>query len=384
MHWQPMHTRASCLSLPFIKTQEVGMHELATSQSLTRNRVILLIALSCLLIGRTQISLCEETVGISSQNARYLEFKQFLSNKRPPIAYVNVARSSLFYFNNGKQWTNDVEYEASLQPNTFYVKQLGTSYDPNTNSCTIAGVSYFDKWYVNEYYQVTIASQDPAISGTNTPLEKITAERLNLLEDVLNLGIFGLNSHSVIWSNDNFVAVATRPEESINVSGHIVGDNASRPDYMEYRCSNRKELTYKVTFKYIDDGNRPSWMPYKIITAVSSLQPGARVISFNNTVEQLVIGLTNVGKFGYVYKDFLPLYFSVTNGNLVVYSNGVGYVRLGNSYQTVLSPTTTLLSNPRKLKAVRILFYIVIFLSVIIFWWLATRGPQGNETDKNK
>src|ERR1700679_1829378 len=133
-----------------------------------------------LFLGNAQISRCQETATNSSQNTRYLEFKEFLSGKRPSIAYVKGARSSLLYFNNGKPWTTDVEYVASLQPNTYYIKQLGTSYDPDTNKFTIAGTSYLEKWYINEYSQVTIARINPTISGTNTPVDQVVDDRRDI------------------------------------------------------------------------------------------------------------------------------------------------------------------------------------------------------------
>jgi hypothetical protein len=345
------------------------------------------IVLLSIFFATTLVLYSQQAVVSTNQDLHYSQFKEFLSGKRPSMAYVKGARSSLLYFNNGKPWTTDVEYVASLQPNTYYVKQLGTSYDPDTNKFTIAGASYLEKWYINEYGQVTIASRNPTISGTNTPVGQVVDDRRILIDEILNMGIFSLNSQSVLWTNDNFEAELTIPDQLVTISGHITGSNALRPDYLEYRSSNLKDTAYKVTFEYNDDGKRPSWMPYKTILVMSSLRQDAKAGPrfYTNTIEQLVMGLTNVGEFGYVYRDFLPKEVSITNRNLVVYSNGIGYVLAGNVYEKVVqSPTAPVLNSKEKLKVVRIFFCFFLLLSFITFWRLATRCRQENKPEKNK
>jgi hypothetical protein len=322
----------------------------------------------------------QQVVVTTNADLHYAQFKEFLSAARPPIANVELARSSFFYANKGKPLTHDVEYVASIQPDTFYVKQIGVLYELDTNKYTVSGFSYLDKWYINEYGQVTIISRDSKVSGTNTPQEKTISEKLSTVEDVLNFGIFLIDRQSVSWVNDNFRAQTTMPTEFGYVSGRIFGSNVLMPSCLEYKFSNRKNTSYKVVYEYNDDGKRPAWVPYKTILSITSpeFSASANSLLITNTIERLVVGLTNVGVSGYVYQGFLPNGVVLSNGNFVVYSNGIGYALVGKNYQKVEAPTATVLGNPTRLKAVRIFFFIFILVNIIGFGWYVTRCRSKN------
>jgi hypothetical protein len=68
----------------------------------------------------------------------------------------------------------------------------------------------------------------------------------------------------------------------------------------------------------------------------------------------------------------------LSNGNFVVYSNGIGYALVGKNYQKVEAPTATVLGNPTRLKAVRIFFFIFILVNIIGFGWYVTRCRSKN------
>ncbi len=318
----------------------------------------------------------QQMVSSTNQDLLYPQFKDFLSAKRPPIAYVELTRSSFFYSIKGKPLSNDVEYVASLQPDTYYIKEIGTLFEPGTTKYTVSGSSYLDTWYINENGQVTKLSRDPHISGTNAPPNKNILERMSLLEDALSFGIFLLDRKSVSWINNNFKAQTIMPEKYGEIFGHISGSDGVRPDCLEYKFLNKKDITYKVTYEFNNDGKRPDWMPYKTILSIRSpkFNDLQNSLLITNTIEKLIVGLTNLGPTGYAYQSFLPDGDEVTNGNLVVYSNGISYVLAGNHFEKVGSPATAIFANPAKLKIARVFFFIFIILNLLGFGWYAARS----------
>jgi hypothetical protein len=279
-------------------------------------------------------------IGLGAQDAltnNYQEFKAFLSEKRPPFLRVIYTRSKDYYFLQGKMLGKDVRYEASVQSNTSYVKEFGSPFLKDPSAYTVSGISQVDEWYIDQNGQVSVLNRDRAISGTNTPPESYVANLAFMLDETLCLGIYSLDRSSIVWSNNEFTARTLRPENFGVVSGRIEGTNSIAPNSLTYKFSKKPDITYNVRCEYTRDTRRPAWMPNAILISLNSPRFSQKQNAHvkTNFIDSFEYGVSNLPPNGYVYTQFIRPGAILTNAGLFVYTNGVGYVLMGDKFEAV-------------------------------------------------
>lgn len=381
-----MNHRQANAELPPFQKRNFGFHAswpLNLADCMKRMLLLLIIVIGSLKTTAFTNSI-DDTFVFNSQpeaESNITNIKYFLSAQRLQISNCIVSRSWCYYFNNGKQFTNNVFYDASFQSNTYYIKQFGVSYSPDdTNKSTVSGMSFEDEWFRNEYNQVTLVSRNKVFSGTNTPPEKDFRNRIDAVEEILNLGILQVNRSTIVWSNNTFSADSMLPDRFGTISGSLHFGDHKRPDFLLYSFSKRKGLSYKVIFEYLDDGLRPQWLPYKTILSITSpkFDSKANARKATNTIEALTIGVRDVGNKGYTYKSFLPSSIIESNLTIVVYSNSTPFLKSQNGFIKVVQPSEIVTHDGSKVFLVRIVLAIVFVLGVFALGFFLWLGRHSN------
>ena len=242
-------------------------------------------------------------------------------------------------------------------------------------------MSHNDFWHIDEGGQISVASRDAKIAGTNTTPKLLNDQRSYDLEETLDLGVIYLDRQTISWDGNNFKAQSSEASRGTLV-GQIVEGDGIRPKILEYKFSGKPDVNYKVRYLYDDTKNRPEWMPEAIVIRVTSPRYTSRAnaLFITNFIQELVLGLAQIGQSGFGYNDFIPEGATLTNANFVTYSNGIGRILVGTNYETISISGGTVILKPDRIWKIRIFMLGFLALSIIGFGWYAIRY---HSTSKN-
>ena len=152
----------------------------------------------------------------------FADFKRFLSPSRPPIKRVIVGLPPNLPEKNF--WM----LEASLQPATYYVKEITGIPGPGGPARLIVGASFDYIWVIGYSDQVSLTFKKALLAGTNTPPEIESEKLLDLVNGVLNLGLGNLADIATIkWIDTTHLVASTKPfpaSQKFASLGQIAGE----------------------------------------------------------------------------------------------------------------------------------------------------------------
>lgn len=267
---------------------------------MTQHRILLTTLLVCLLASPE--SLLSEGLTADQGPHQYPAFKALLQNPGY-IQFIAFKRDGKDYSVNEKKFPKPfVSFEASVQSNTYYIRQTVDLFHPDDTGALgpAIGNSLHHSWICQPGSITKLALG--ADSDTNSPPRDTTFGVLRWdLRSVLALGMENLSTETIRWTNETqFIAQGPRGD----VTGTIdSGDGVARPGSVSLRYPSRPEIQTRVSYHYLDDGQRPSWLPKLVIIAVTNA-PARMFVSYTNEITACRFGLTNPGPQGFTAEMF--------------------------------------------------------------------------------
>lgn len=313
---------------------------------------------------------------------QYSQFKSFLSKSRPPIKFVEISRSANLYMLNGVPYNSNVIYKASLQPKTYYIREIGNLFNSHTQTSLTAGMNQENYWFINDHNQVAVANRRADIAGTNTPPKQFNSEMDDVVKDVLNLGIENLDLPTMSWTGTSFTANSIAGSWG-SIKGQITYGDGVSPESIVYKFSLKPERVFYVNYQYVNTTKRPKWMPHTIVTYLTS--PKFKSKPITNVIEQLDLGYAEIGAQGYRYQDFYTNMIGITNANLIVYSNGVGNIEVGTNFVAIQEAAATIpLFDLQNIWKARFIFMAILSASLFGIGWFIVRAYLQNKKINNE
>jgi len=259
------------------------------------------------------------------------DFIRFVNGGFPIERIVYSLDGKLFSF-RGDQALEPVQYEASFQSNTFYIKPLtvvtsgGVVVEAATNSAVYGKSSDGSAWMVDDNVKVLTESW-MGQSAELSPVEVHVNWQRELAGDVLGLGLPN-RLERLFRATPNQLVAMTEAGQSVAIA--MVMDSSNRVSTVEYEFS-QGELSTKCRVQYnYDDGDRPSWLPQSFERTVRSFRNGKpiAVATKTNLIEFCHLGaVAHLPNGGYTPEQFLIQdELNPTLRRTMFYSNGAAYV----------------------------------------------------------
>ncbi len=271
---------------------------------------------------------------------------------------------------NGRNISFPVEFEAAVQDDTFYVKELTDLWNPTSPPSAarieISGASQTDFWAM-QGLNVALADKNLAVSGRNTAPEIQAQGKRRFLEDILNLGIEGLQRETLEWTGEHdFRALGRRP--GATMQGYLVPGDAGRPQGLVYVYKEAQSagITCRVHYAYVRT-NLPPWMPSRIIRQIEF--GSGNIQQVTNEILECGLGTEDLPAGGYTPGRFVTN-AAWTNLAVMVFSNNVGWLHQGGKLTRTVLPSEAWRVHPSKHKWVRLGFFglvavVVLFCSLV-------------------
>lgn len=300
-------------------------------------------------------------------------FKSFLVSPLQ-VRHIHYLMDPSYFRLNGKMISFPVEFEAAIQGDTFYVKQLtdlrNPTSPPGSARIEIWGASRTDFWAM-QGLNVTLADKDLSVSGTNTAPQILAEGSRRFLENFLSLGIDGLKRDTLHWTSPwDFRADGRHPGSKIEGRLLSADDGRLRGLVYTYEHPGEAAITCRVFYAYLKT-NLPSWMPSRIVRELDL--GGGKVNMITNEILECILGPEDLPAEGYTPGRFLPS-TPWTNLAVMVFSNHVGWLHHGGRVIQTVLPSELPKIHPSQHKWVRLGFFVVVAVGAFLCIRLCARS----------
>jgi len=309
----------------------------------------------------------------------YVEaFKSFLASPLR-VRYIRYLEDPSYFRVNGKPVTYPVEFEAAIQEDTFYVKELTNLWNPTSPpspaQVEIVGASQTDFWRLVGL-DLILADKNPEVSGTNAAPRILAVGSLRFLKSFLSLGIEGMDRDTLEWTGQ-WEFRANGRQKGSTILGRLVPPDDGRVKELVYVYqAPQVATTIRVRYAYLRT-NLPPWMPSHIVREIPLKKGGLEYTT--NEILECSLGVEDLPAAGYTPGRFLPPGTAWTNLTVMVFTNNVGWVhRGGQVYRTVL-PTEAWRIHPSKHKWVRLGFFVIVAAVALFCFWFYARNRQAHK-----
>jgi hypothetical protein len=312
-------------------------------------------------------------------DVEYIEaFKSFLASPLR-VRYIRYLEDPSYFRVNGKPISYPVEFEAAIQEDTFYVKQLTNLWNPTSPpgpaQVEIVGASQTDFWRL-EGLDLNLADKNPEVSGTNAAPRIHAEARRRGLESFLSLGIEGMDRDTLEWTGE-WEFRANGWQNHSTILGRLVPPDDGRVKELVYVYqAPQVATTIRVRYAYLRT-NLPPWMPSHIVREIP-LKKGSVEYTTNQILE-CNLGVEDLPAAGYTPGRFLPPGTAWTNLTVMVFTNNVGWVHTGGQIYRTVRPSEAWRIHPSKHKWVRLGFFVIVATAALFCFWFYARNRQAHK-----
>ncbi|HZU29880.1 MAG TPA: hypothetical protein VFB79_02120 [Candidatus Angelobacter sp.] len=305
--------------------------------------------------------------------ARTTNFAAYLTNK-PWVNQVDVALSKNRYYNPlmpPEYYQGYSIWKASLQPNGFFFQVISNNpfYPPTNNAANLTfGESTKDYWTVGT--GISYAPKESAEGGSPKNSREIICRRIKQwLVDILNLGLEGIDTDSIEWTDSTNFSCGLLDDqgEQTRYKGYvsILASEGGLPTLIHYSTSFKTNETNIITCRY----KQHSLPPSEVMVQKRVL--GRGIVTLTNVIINISFGLRKGTEEGFLPSDFVPPDMAVksfiveSNGSRFELSPDGHYTKIDETLQTVASVGHT---NPERFTWIlAVALLIGITISLIIY-----------------
>ena len=279
----------------------------------------------------------------------------------PPIQSIIFGRPGNLYIHNGKPGDQFVFTEASVQSNSFFVREIGKT--------SVYGKSKTDLWAIESglVYYSPLAQATPT-KAPDMPRQRAESA-LMIVQEVLSFGIQFMKFGTFQWQAGGAFIAKTRNGREIR--GMIKAVKDSLPATIEYTVDGCPATGFKTDYEYgLTNGfrNVPS---RTIITGFIGNHP--QFVTTN------IIADITFGSFEATTNGFVPDYFkyerSPSGLGPVIYKNGEVYYYRNKQLIRMSRPSSGAMDRHHKWM----LWVIFGALNIpFLFWFFARQKKEDN------